>query len=148
MSVFVVFDSWAVLAWIRDEPAAPRVNQILEQADASDLKISLIWINAGEVYYMLVRKHNQHVADEYLSRLPSLPIRLVLPDEQAVTEAAKLKSTRRLSYADGFAAELAIRENATLVTGDPELYALRDILSVEWIGPPVEPPAAILEAPP
>jgi predicted nucleic acid-binding protein len=134
MNAFVVFDSWAILAWIRDEPAAPRVDQILQQADAGDLKLSMSWINAGEAYYMLVRKHSQHVADEYLSRLPSLPIRLVLPDEQDVIEAAKLKSTRRISYADGFAAGLAIRQNATLVTGDPELYTLGDILSLEWIG--------------
>jgi len=52
---------------------------MLQQAEARDLRISMRWINAGEVYYMLVRKHGQTAADEYLSRLPSLPIRLVLP---------------------------------------------------------------------
>ena len=31
------------------------------------------WINAGEVYYMLVRKNSPHVANEFLARLPSLP---------------------------------------------------------------------------
>ncbi len=57
----------------------------------------------------------------FLERLPALPIRLVLPDEEAVIEAARLKSTRRLSYADSFAAALARQEKAVLVTGDPEL---------------------------
>ena len=92
------------------------------------------WINAGEVYHMLVRKNGLVVADEFLAPLPSLPVRLVLPDEEAVIEAAKLKSARRISYADAFAAALVLRENAVLVTGDPELRGMRDVLRVEWLG--------------
>jgi len=44
------------------------------------------------------------------------------------------KATRRISYADGFAAALAQREGASLVTGDPELKELADVVTVEWIG--------------
>jgi predicted nucleic acid-binding protein len=83
---------------------------------------------------MMVRKHGQQAAEEFLRRLPTLPIRTVLPDEETVIEAARLKSTRRLSYADSFAAALARREKAVLVTGDPELRQMADVLEVEWIG--------------
>jgi predicted nucleic acid-binding protein len=123
-----------MLAWLRDEPAASRVDEILQQAADGDLQLSMSWINAGEAYYMLVRKHSQQAADEFLRRLPALPIRLVLPDEEAVIEAARLKSTRRLSHADSFAAALARHEKSVLVTGDPELREMVDILAVEWIG--------------
>lgn len=88
----------------------------------------------GEVYYMLVRKHSVRVADDFLTRLPSLPIWLMLADAETVILAAKLKSIRRISYADGSAAALAQSENATLITGDPELRELSDVLPVEWIG--------------
>ena len=71
---------------------------------------------------------------ELTARAPSLPIRLTIPDETAVVEAARLKSTRRISYADGFAAGLALSRSAALVTGDPELNGMSDVLSVEWIG--------------
>jgi predicted nucleic acid-binding protein len=64
---------------------------------------------------------------------------LVLPREEDIIAAAKLKSTRRISYADGFAAALAQGEGAALVTGDPELQAMSDVVRVEWIGP--DPPA-------
>jgi predicted nucleic acid-binding protein len=66
---------------------------------------------------MLVRKHSQQAAKEFLSLLPTLPLRLVLPDEDAVIEAARLKSTRRLSYADSFAAALARQEKAVKSEG-------------------------------
>ena len=64
------------------------------------------WINAGEVYCMLARKHDSKAAEEFLTRLPSLPIRLVLPEEEDIIAAARLKSAHRLSYADAFAAAL------------------------------------------
>jgi uncharacterized protein len=129
-----VLDSWAMLAWLRDEPPAPRVRDILQQADAGDVQLLMSWINAGEVYYMLSRKHDIKIAEEFLKRLPSLPIRLVLPNEEDIIAAARLKASRRISYADGFAAALAQLAGADLVTGDPELKELADVLRVEWIG--------------
>ena len=130
-----ILDSWAVLAWIRGEqPAATLVEEMLERADAGTLELLMSWINAGEVYYIISRKHSHAAADEFLTRLPSLPVRLVTPDEDMIMAAAKLKATRRISYADGFAAALAIQENARLITGDPELKSMDDVISVEWIG--------------
>ena len=129
-----VFDSWALLAWLRDEPPATLVGELLRKADSGELRVLMSWMNVGEVYYMLARKHDAKVADEFLKRAPSLPIRLVIPDEDAIISAARLKSTRRISYADGFAAALAQKESAALITGDPELKRMSDMLLIEWIG--------------
>lgn len=130
-----VIDAWALLAWLRDEqPAANHVRDCIERAEAGSIRLSMSWINAGEVYYMLARKQDLQTAEVFLTRLPSLPIRLVRPDEEDIIAAAKLKSLHRLSYADAFAAALAAKENAALITGDPELRELADVLAVEWIG--------------
>lgn len=129
-----VVDAWALLAWLRDErPAADSVRATLQEADEGNLRLSMSWINVGEVYYMLARKHDSKTAEIFLTRLPSLPIRLVLPDEEQIVAAAKLKSTYRISYADAFAAALAIKESAALITGDPEMRDLSGVLAVEWI---------------
>jgi predicted nucleic acid-binding protein len=130
-----VVDAWALLAWLRNElPAASRVRDSLQQAEEGTLQLFMSWINAGEVYYMLARKHDARAADEFRTRLPSLPIRLVLPEEEDILAAAKLKSTYRISYADAFAVGLALKEKAAVITGDPEIQELRHILTVEWIG--------------
>lgn len=130
-----VFDSWALLAWLLDQPAAARIEALLQQADQGDhLQLVMSWVNVGEVYYMASRKLDAAKAEEFLTRLPSLPIRLVLPGEEDIITAAKLEAGRRISYADGFAAALALREGAALVTGDPELKAMADVLIVDWIG--------------
>jgi predicted nucleic acid-binding protein len=96
---------------VRGEPPAEQVSNVLQQADAGELQLLMSWMNAGEVYYMLARKHDAPVAEEFLARLPSLPIRLVVPQEEDIIAAARLKATRRLAYADAFAAALTQREN-------------------------------------
>jgi predicted nucleic acid-binding protein len=132
-----VLDSWALLAWIRNEmPAADAVEEYLRQADGGEALLFMSWINVGEVYYILVRKNGLNAADAFMLRLPSLPIRVVAPNEEDIMSAARLKATRRISYADAFAISLALKENAWIVTGDPEI---RDCVSdVEWIGSPTQ----------
>lgn len=135
-----IVDAWALLAWVRDEqPAADSVRRALQAAEDGTVSLSMSWINAGEVYYMLSRKHGTKTAEDFLARLPSLPIRLVLPEEGDIVAAAKLKASYRISYADAFAAGLAIKEKAAVITGDPELRDLAGVLTVEWIGRPSAP---------
>lgn len=118
MPVSKVLDSWALLAWLLDQPAAAQIEILLQLAEqGDDLQLLMSWVNVGEVYYMASRKLDAAKAQEFLKRLPSLPVRLVLPGEVDIIAAAKLKSTRRISYADGFAAALAsvITQNRPLV---------------------------------
>jgi predicted nucleic acid-binding protein len=91
------------------------------------------WVNIGEVIYMLVRKHSQQASEDFLTALPSLPIRLVLPSADSFARAASIKSKSRLSYADAFAVDLAIQQQGGIVTGDPEIAAL-DFVKVVWVG--------------
>jgi predicted nucleic acid-binding protein len=130
-----VVDSWATIAWLLDQEAAPRVDAIMQKADAGNLQLLMSWINVGEVYYIAAKRYGREKAERFLERLPSLPIRVVLPDESDIIAAARLKGSRRLAYADAFAAALALREGATVITGDPELAALKDLLKIDWIGP-------------
>ena len=134
-----------MLAWLQDEPNAATVDAFLQDAEAGKLQLVMSWINAGETFYILARRQGLPVAEEFLIRLPSLPIRLVLPDRDAVIAAARLKSARQLAYADAFAASLALHEHATVITGDPEIAALRDLVTVDWIGLPPAPNKRVAE---
>jgi ribonuclease VapC len=128
-----VLDAWALLAWLQDEqPAAARVQDRLDGAEAGDIELHLSLVNAGEVYYRLARDKSPKAALRFRSGLASMPIRLHVPSADDVWQAALLKSRSRISYADGFAAALAQRLGASLVTGDRDFRGLAD-LSVDWL---------------
>jgi ribonuclease VapC len=112
----VVLDSWAVLRYLEStEPAATLVADLLDAG-----RPLMSWINLGEVHYVLRRAHGEDDAVETVRDLREV-IDARLPDERLVLDAARLKADHPMAYADAFAAALAIREDATLWTGDREL---------------------------
>lgn len=92
------------------------------------------WINIGEVHYTMVKRSSKESAEEFLALLPALPIRCVMPTAEDVMSAARLKAQYPISYADAFAAGLAIKHSLPVLTGDPEFLTLKKHLSIQWIG--------------
>ena len=129
-----VVDAWAMLAWLLDQAAAPAVESFFQQADAGDLQLVMSWINVGEVYYIISRRLGAGQAADFLSRLPSLPIRLVLPDEDGILAAAEVKARHPISFSAAFAIALALGEKGSVITGDEEIRRSA-MVPVDWIGP-------------
>ena len=112
----VVLDSWAVLRYLENtEPAATLVADLLDGE-----RPLMSWINMGEVHYVVRRAHGEDDASETVRDLRHV-IDVRLPDERLVLDAARLKADHAMDYADAFGAALAIAQDATLWTGDPEL---------------------------
>jgi ribonuclease VapC len=131
-----VVDAWAVLAWLENEPGADAFDRWLRKAARSTpLHISVI--NAGEVYYSLVKAGDQSRANGFARdlRAHALPITVMPATNPRVWRAADLKARYPIAYADAFAAALAIELQAPLLTGDPDFKPLeRDSgISIEWI---------------
>lgn len=122
-----------MVAWVRREPSAPLVRRFLLEADAGNLSLAMSWINVAETFYILAKRDNMAVAEEFMTRLPSLPIRLVLPDEEGVTAAARIKAAHAVAFGDSFAIALAQAEQASVITGDGEIRRC-GLVQVEWVG--------------
>jgi predicted nucleic acid-binding protein len=99
-----------MVAWVQLEPAAPLVRQFLLDADAGNLELLMSWLNVAETFYILAKRTSLAVAEEFLSRLPSLPIRIVLPDEDGIMAAARIKAAHSVAFGDAFAVALAQAE--------------------------------------
>jgi predicted nucleic acid-binding protein len=110
-----VLDAWALLALVRNEPAAVKVERELEGDTAV-----ISWINLGEVYYHELRRLGESDANRLVERTRRALI-AEEADADLVLHAASLKAAGRLSYADCFALATAARHDAPLLTGDPEI---------------------------
>jgi predicted nucleic acid-binding protein len=131
----VVIDAWAVMAWLNNElPAADVVDKLFQDAEAGDLRILLSEVNAGEVFYNLAKDQSRFAAMEFRTKLPGLPVVLLTPASDDVWRAADLKSRYPISYADCFAAALALTHDAELVTGDKDFRKNSiENLRVAWL---------------
>jgi ribonuclease VapC len=130
-----VLDSWALMAFLHDEPAAAEVEKLLLKAAEEKHKLLLCVVNWGEIYYSVARAEGEAVAEQKAADLATLAIELVPVEDdlKLVREAAKLKATKKMAYADCFAAALARTRNAELVTGDPEFKEVEGEVKIAWL---------------
>jgi ribonuclease VapC len=90
-------------------------------------------VNIGEVYYLRAKRASVEKAEQFLRQLERLPIQPVSNSFSEVLEAARIKSRFPISYGDAFAVATAIRENATIVTGDPEFESVAELVPIDWL---------------
>ncbi|MBN1867864.1 type II toxin-antitoxin system VapC family toxin [Candidatus Sumerlaeota bacterium] len=130
-----VLDSWAIMAFFEDEPAADAVERLLQQAVEGKHRLLLCAVNWGEIYYATMRAVSPEAAEQKAREIASLPIEIVGVGEDLALarQAAIFKATKRIAYADCFAAALAKLRNAELVTGDPEFKEVGDEVTVSWL---------------
>lgn len=131
-----VLDSWALIAFFEGEPAAEQVENLLVKAEAGTHKLLLCVVNWGEIYYNTMRGVSQEAAEQTAKEVAGLTIEIVGVDDKnldLVRQAAIYKATRKLSYADAFAAALAKIRNAELVTGDREFKEVEDEIKIGWL---------------
>jgi predicted nucleic acid-binding protein len=128
-----ILDAWALMAYFKDEPAGPAVEELIHKASADKIRLLLCVVNWGEVYYGMWRAGGPAVADSAAADLSQLPIELVVADLPLAKQAAIYKATHKMSYADAFAAALAKVKNAELVTGDAEFKPLEKEIKIHWL---------------
>ncbi len=126
-----VLDSYALLAYLKKEDRYEKVKALLATKGAV---LFMNEMNLGECFYILARERGLDKAEDFIHTiLPSLPITRRANSFQDILEAAKIKATYSLSYADCFAIQTSLRENAPLVTGDPEFKKTEKLVKIEWL---------------
>ena len=125
-----VLDSFAILAYLKMEGKYKKVKNLL----ASDEVLFMNDINVGEAFYVLAKERGFERADYFVNTvLPNLPIQVVPNTLQDVLEAARIKATHSISYADCFAGATALKKDAAIVTGDPEFKKVQKTVEIEWM---------------
>ena len=133
MAATQVLDSYALLAFLRDEPGAEIVAGLLERAGQQNRSVHMTEVNYAEVQYTIRRKDGETVWASIAGELLAAPIEFHAADRRLADVAAGFKSRFKISMADAFAAALAKERKAELVTGDPEFRALAKEIKIRWL---------------
>ena len=132
----IVLDSFVLLGYLENETFSERVEKLLKQARQGKIRAYLHAIHLGEVYYITLREQGQDLADLAYARIKAFPLRYIESiDDEMLRTAGRLKANYPISYADAFAASLAIINHSSLLTGDPEFKKLekKEDISIEWL---------------
>ncbi|MBK7663693.1 MAG: PIN domain-containing protein [Sterolibacteriaceae bacterium] len=124
-----VLDACALLRLAQAERGSEVVRDLLYAATRGEVGLMMHQINLGEVVYRIGKVRGWEIAERKRGEIALLPIRIVAFDDRLFWAAVRLKADFPISYADAFAAALAIDSSATLVSTDPEFDALGDRLT-------------------
>ena len=128
-----VLDSFALIAFFENEPAADKVAGILRNINGNKARGFMSVINWGEIYYNTMREAGIYEAEKVIEQFSKHSIQLVDADRDLTYRAAKLKAKYHIAYADCFAAALSSKLKAAVVTGDPEFEKLSNEINIYWL---------------
>jgi len=128
-----VLDSYSLIAYIEGEAGKDTMIEVFRSARDSERPLFLSVVNWGEVYYITLREAGREQANQVAHVITTLPIQLVDVDRELAKQAAEFKATKKMSYADCFAAALAKQKKAELVTGDKEFKQVEGELKILWL---------------
>ena len=119
-----ILDAYPLIVLLSQQEGCEKVEDLFQGDLQSPKRFLLSMINWGEIYYSILRNYGEESAEQSTEIIERLRVEVVPVDLALTKQAAIYKAGGGLSYADCFAAALAKRESATLVTGDPEFKRL------------------------
>jgi predicted nucleic acid-binding protein len=128
-----VLDSWALLCYLEQEPGYEKIVELFEKAVESSKPLLLCMVNWGEVYYQVVRRFGEEKAEEIERLIQTLPVTLIEANKELTREAARVKATKRMAYAECFSVALARLKKAELYTGDSQFKIVEKDIRVVWL---------------
>ena len=128
-----VLDASAVMAYFEKEPGYETVTALLTATAIGHRRLFLSTVNWGEAYYVTHRTYGLEQANRIAHAIGTFPIELVDVDIELAKQAALLKVSHKLPYVDCFAAALANRHKAILVTGDKDFKVIEDEVKITWL---------------
>lgn len=128
-----VFDSYALISFLEREVGYEEVSAVLDECVLKDRIAYTSVVNWGEVLYHGHRNGGEKIAKLAEDTLKALPIQVIDADKDLTRVAAELKAHNKMSYADCFAAALAMKKKCELLTGDKEFKQVESKLKIRWI---------------
>ena len=128
-----VLDSYAVIAYLDKESGYEEVAKLFEECVAKDREVFFCVVNWGEVIYHALRSGGENMAKLAEDAMRALPLQIVEANKELTLIAAHMKASNKMSYADCYAAALALKRKCELVTGDREFKQVEGSIKVRWI---------------
>lgn len=128
-----ILDTHPLVVYFERESGWEFVRDLFAELARDKARALMTAVNIGEVYYAVERNGGRAALPTLDRVLAKLPIEAVPADLPIAKQAAAFKATKKMSYADCFAAALAKLRGGRLVTGDPEFKEVEAEIPILWL---------------
>ncbi len=128
-----VIDSYAMISYLQQQEGYETVSTIFEECIAKDREAFMCIVNWGEVIYQALRRGGETRAKLAEDAMRAIPIQLIEANKELTLQAAHFKAFNKMSFADCFAAALAMKKKCELLTGDKEFKQVEGKIKIRWI---------------
>ena len=131
-----LLDACALLMIFNDEPGAQKVIDLIKQARAGNIRLSMSIVQLLEVFYDRIYIAGIDEARSVVESILAGPIDIINTiSYEVMYEAGRFKTSYSMSLADAFAAATAKSIDAVLVTKDDELRPAEEAgnFSILWL---------------
>lgn len=128
-----VLDSCALINFFQKSKGWQKVEDLLYEASQGKCTLFMSIINLGEVFYIRIREAGELQAHQLLQVIASFPIQMIDVNYDLMLSASRMKAKGGISYADCFAAAIAKKEKAIVVTTDTEFKVLEPDIKIMWL---------------
>ena len=129
----IVFDSFAIVSFLKGEPGSDTVKDYLLKVQSKHVAGYISAVNLCEVYYIAARERGYEQAQMLATSLRDWGLNVVPADEDMAKRAGWLKAQYPMALADAFAAATSEEIGACLLTGDSEFRKLEGKTEIEWL---------------
>jgi predicted nucleic acid-binding protein len=128
-----VLDSYAIIAFLERQSGYQEVAELFEECTAKDREVFICVVNWGEVIYHALRTGGEKKALLAEEIMHAIPVTVLDANREITLQAVKFKAAHKISYADCFAAALAMKKKCELATGDKEFKQVEKEVKVRWM---------------
>lgn len=129
-----VLDASALIRFVDDEAGADRVEAILSACAALQAAICISAVQWGEVAANYRKRFGQAKETYIMSTILPSEATIVPATAERTVRAAGFRVDRKISYADGFALDLATDSpEHVLVTADYDFKTVEDLARIEFL---------------
>lgn len=129
-----VLDANALIRYFRRTPGSVVVLELFEKAKTGQIRVLISVVNLTEVLYVTAKYYQLDKATAFVNAARTV-IETMPVDDRVAMDTGAVRVRYKMSLGDCFAAELAMRLGATLVTADPEFAKIGKQLKVLALPP-------------
>jgi predicted nucleic acid-binding protein len=118
-----LIDSWAWIEYWKGGELAKEAARFIDGDEESVVSA----INVAEIYFWVARYYGERTADAKLKTVEKR-CHVIPVEKELAVDAAKIRITDKLALADSIIVATARRAGGKVVSGDPDLKLLKDVI--------------------